>query len=239
MPMKRTTCCSTWLIAALACMLVIFAAASTAHADEITFNITPYSAPDLNNVNGSSNPYTDSISGTLTFNNSSGSVFNTYTFGDPGLSNLQVSGQLTMSTNDPGVATVALPNLPAPADWLLSGSITITPLGAFLSHDGYFNIDFENGPTFPPYIIGEIDPHDDGGAVSLAANPGNFNFGASTMHMFPQNLDATYGIGGPNGAWQIAAIPEPTSLALAGAAVLTLCGLRRSSACTAHKRGTA
>ncbi len=215
---------------------VLLSVAATANAGSMTYNLTPYSFPDLNNPS-----YTDSVSGTITITNTAGSVFTTYTATgtapDPALANVNLASTLTMSTNAPGVASVTIPAIfataglgtdtPPEVNWLQLGSLTASPSGLFLSHDGYLNINYENGLSPAGYISGEIDPHDDNGAISLFANPGGgVNGGAETMQIFPQGLDAVYG----NGAWQIAsAVPEPSTMILAalGGLALLACLRRR------------
>ncbi len=98
-----------WKLLLIGTMLsAAFLAAATANADMMTYNLTPYTFPDLNNVDGGGNHYTDFVTGTITVTNTAGSVFNTYVAGDASLANVSLTSTLTMSTNDPGVVPVTV-----------------------------------------------------------------------------------------------------------------------------------
>lgn len=197
--------CKSFFIAPLF-TAVIFTAAATAQAGTATYDLTSYSFPDVN-----SPAFTDTVTGTITLTNSAGSALGTYTAGDPSLANVSLSATFTMSSNNPLVSPVTISgtaglgvDVNPVVNWLEAGSLTATASGLLLSNDGYLAIDYSSNVPFAAYVDGEIDPHDDGGALALAANPGGgVNGGAATMQIFPQNLDAVYGIGGPTGPWQI------------------------------------
>jgi hypothetical protein len=198
---------------------------SIACAGSATYNLTSYTFADLLNPS-----FTDTVSGTVTLTNSAGSVFTTYNAGDSSLANVTMSAQLTMQSSSNTITPVTI-TAPATSigsqvspyiNYLTSGSLIATSAGLFLSNPGYFNIDYENGSSFPPYIDGHWDTAsgDDGGAMFFGGTAGGGN-GAATMEIFPQNLDSqpppTFG----PGSWQIAtAVPEPSGIAL-----LTLGGL--------------
>ena len=89
-------------------------------------------------------------------------------------------------------------------DALEAGSLTATASGLLLSKDGYLAIDYSSNVPFAAYVDGEIDPHDDGGDWRwLPIRAAALTVAKATMQIFPQNLDAVYGIGGPTGPWQI------------------------------------
>ena len=72
---SSTRRCRFALIAVrLMCAAIVLASVSAARADSITYNLTPYTLPD---ANGSS--VTDTITGSITFSSSVGSVLGTYT----------------------------------------------------------------------------------------------------------------------------------------------------------------
>jgi PEP-CTERM motif len=212
--------------------VVLLTSVSIARADLATYNLGPYTFPDILNPS-----FTDTLSGTVTLTNNAGSVFTTYNAGDASLSNVTMSAQLTMQSSNNAITpvTISAPatsigaDAPSGNNYLQIGSLTATSSGLFLSNPGYFNIDYEIGSNFPPYIDGHWDTAagDDGGAMFFAASPGG-NGGAATMEFFPQNLDSqsppTFG----SGSWKIAtAVPEPSTIALLTLGAIGLLFARR------------
>jgi hypothetical protein len=202
-------------------------AVSFAQGDSITYDLTAYTAVDnLNSAN------TDTVTGTLTLSNSAGSPLGTYNSTDA-LGGVTIFATLTMISSDSGIAPVTVTgggsigdDTPPSYNWLETGSLTATAAGLFLSHDGTLMLDYASNAPFPPYIIGQLDPHDNNGIVSLSANSGGNN-GAATMQIFVGNQNALYG----EGSWQIAvATPEPSTLLLGAIGVVGLLVFRRRQA---------
>jgi len=204
---------------ALAAALLLFSAvflvsASTARADQLTYNIIPFSYVD--NINPGD---TDTFTGTITVS-AAGGIFNTYTAGDDSTNSaITLTWDLIMTSDDPTVSQVSAGYYATLDTVLQGGSVTFSAAGIDLATTADLNLDTTSSVPYSAYVLSHWGPVDV--IFNVAANPGGgFNGGIQTMQIHDTSTSANY----VNGLWTIAVVPEPATLTLLALGGLTSLG---------------
>ena len=179
--------------------------ASSAHAGSITYNIISNPQTDLTNSGN-----TVDLSGTITVSNSAGSPLGTFTSAND--STLTVSSDLTMTSSGPdNVSPVSQSGSTPLSSELGGGSVQLTSAGLFI---------FPTTTLQLQDAVGTLDP--EVGVLWNPANSGEYEgqadavvFNGFTMSFLNFNTSSYF----VDGAWEIAAVPEPGALVLVAAAL--------------------
>ncbi len=174
--------------------------ASSAHAGSITYNIISNPQTDLTNSGN-----TVDLSGTITVSNSAGSPLGTFTSAND--STLTVSSDLTMTSSGPdNVTPVSQSGSTMLSSALTEGSVQLTSAGLFIVPSTTLQLQ-DAGGTLAPEVSVLWNP----------ANSGEYEgqadavvFNGFTMSFLNFNTSSYF----VDGAWEIAAVPEPGALAL-------------------------